>query len=164
LRVLGVDPGSSVTGYGIVDVARDGRMSCVAAGAIRARAASFEQRLVAIYDGLSAVTKDYRPNEAAIEAIFYATNVQTALKLGHARGVAVLALAHAQLAPRGYSPLEVKRAVVGYGRAEKEQVARRVCTLLGLSKPPQPLDATDALAVAICHVNTGSVDRLEIRS
>lgn len=160
LRVLGIDPGSTATGFGIVEVGRDGRMRALAYGAIRPPVKEFSSRLAGIYAGLERVIAEGGPAEVAIESIFHAENVRSALKLGHARGVALLCAAHAELPVAEYSPMEVKRAIVGYGRAEKDQVARMVGMLLGLGSEKTPHDATDALAVAICHVNASRIDRL----
>lgn len=160
LRVLGIDPGSTATGYGIVEVARDGRMKAVAFGVIRPAEKEFAGRLAGIYEGLGRAIADSRPDEAAIESIFHAENVRSALKLGHARGVALLCAAHARLPIAEYSPMEVKRALVGYGRAEKTQVSRMVSMLLGMGAAAVALDATDALGIAICHVNSSRMERL----
>lgn len=163
-RVIGIDPGSTVTGYGIVEARRDGRLCAVACGVVRPDAGPFAARLSAIYDGLKLIIAEHEPTEAALEDIFYAANVRSALKLGHARGVAVLAAAHAGLPVAAYSPMEVKQSLVGYGRAEKGQVGRMVCVLLGLAEPPKPLDASDALAVAICHIHGSRIRALELRA
>jgi crossover junction endodeoxyribonuclease RuvC len=155
VRVFGIDPGSHRTGYGCID--SDGRrLRLVLCGAIRAGAdASFPEKLVAIHRALSDVLAECRPQCVAIENLFHATNVRSALKLGHARGVAMLAAVEAGLEIIEYTPAEIKRAVVGYGRAEKAQVGRMVKLLLSLDAVPAPDDAADALAVAICHVHTG---------
>ena len=153
MRVFGIDPGSTRTGYGCVET--DGsRHRIVLCGAISSPAsASFPERLHEIHRGLAALIVQCQPDSVAIESIFYATNARSALKLGHARGVAVLAAAQAGLPVVEYSPAEVKRAVVGHGRAEKAQVQQMVKLLLGLAAVPSPHDAADALAVAICHVH-----------
>lgn len=154
MRVFGVDPGSERTGYGCIET--DGhRHRLVVCGAIHVTAqATFPERLRQIHDGLAALIRDAQPDLVAIENIFYAANARSALKLGHARGVAMLAAVEAGVALVEYTPAEVKRAVVGYGRAEKKQVQDMVRLLLGLAHPPEPFDATDALAVAICHVHS----------
>jgi crossover junction endodeoxyribonuclease RuvC len=151
--VFGIDPGSERTGYGCVDT--DGcRHQIVTSGAIVAPARdAFPQRLARIHRELSALLADCRPDCVAIENLFHAANVRSALKLGHARGVAMLAAVEAGCAVAEYTPAEVKRAVVGYGRAEKLQVQHMVRLLLGLRDPPSPHDAADALAVAICHAH-----------
>jgi crossover junction endodeoxyribonuclease RuvC len=155
VRVLGIDPGSQCTGYGCVD--SDGRRHhLVRCGAIRARAeARFPDRLAAIYRELTIVIRDCTPECVAIENLFHATNVRSALLLGHARGVAMLAAVQAGIPVAEYTPAEIKRAVVGYGRAEKSQVQRMMKLLLGLDRVPSPHDAADALAVAICHLHAG---------
>jgi crossover junction endodeoxyribonuclease RuvC len=153
VRVFGIDPGSERTGYGCVET--DGRRhQMVACGAIAAQAKDdFPARLARIHRELSALLAQHRPDCVAVENVFYATNVRSALKLGHARGVAMLAAVEANCEVVEYSPAEVKRAVVGYGRAEKHQVAQMVKLLLGLARVPSPHDAADALAVAICHAH-----------
>lgn len=153
MRVLGIDCGSRVTGYGIVDA--DGpRYHLVECGAIRVSSAEpLADRLLSIRAGLARVIEQHRPDVAAFENIFHAANVQSALKLGHVRGVSMLAAAEANLPVFEYSPLEVKSAVTGYGRAEKNQVEHMVRSLLKLTEPLDSYDASDALAVAICHVN-----------
>ena len=155
MRVLGIDPGSQCTGYGCVD--SDGRRHhLVRCGAIRASAEGrFPDRLATIYRELTIVIRDCTPECVAIENLFHATNVRSALLLGHARGVAMLAAVQAGIPVAEYTPAEIKRAVVGYGRAEKSQVQRMMKLLLGLDRVPSPHDAADALAVAICHLHSG---------
>jgi crossover junction endodeoxyribonuclease RuvC len=152
--VFGIDPGSERTGYGCVET--DGRAyHLVACGAITALAgASFPQRLERIHRELTVLLADCRPHGVAIENVFHAVNARSALKLGHARGVAMLAAVQAGCTVAEYTPAEVKRAVVGYGRAEKAQVQRMIKLLLGLATAPSPHDAADALAVAICHLHS----------
>jgi crossover junction endodeoxyribonuclease RuvC len=154
VRVFGIDPGSDCTGYGCVET--DGvRHRLVACGAIKAPAdATFPVKLLTIHTHLATQLQACRPDCVAIETLFHAANVRSALKLGHARGVAMLAAVAAGFPVVEYSPAEVKRAVVGYGRAEKHQVQRMIALLLGLTERPSPHDVADALAVAICHVNT----------
>ena len=154
MRIFGIDPGSERTGYGCVET--DGRRHrLVACGAISARPAdAFPDRLARIHRELSALLAECRPESVAIENLFHASNARSALKLGHARGVAMLAAVEAGCVVVEYTPAEIKRAVVGYGRAEKQQVARMIALLLGLDGPPAPFDATDALAVAICHLHS----------
>lgn len=151
MRVLGIDPGSDRTGYGCIDT--DGHSHrLVHCGAVRTPAgASFPEKLSVIFRGLSTLIAEHRPECVAIENIFHAVNARSALKLGHARGAAMLAAVEAGLPVLEYTPAEVKRAVVGYGRAEKAQVGQMVKLLLALDKVPTPHDASDALAVAICH-------------
>lgn len=154
MRIFGIDPGSERTGYGCVET--DGRRHrLVASGAIAALAGdSFPQRLARIHRELAALLVSCRPDCVAVENLFHASNARSALKLGHARGVAILAAVEAGCEVVEYTPAEVKRAVVGYGRAEKQQVQRMVTLLLGLDEPPSPYDAADALAVALCHLHS----------
>jgi crossover junction endodeoxyribonuclease RuvC len=168
VRVFGIDPGSERTGYGCIET--DGsRHRIVMCGAVGAPAsASFSEKLFEIHRRLGELLATCHADSVAIENIFYAANVRSALKLGHARGVAMLAAAQAGLTVVEYTPAEIKRAVVGYGRAEKQQVQHMVKLLLGLAAVPSPHDAADALAVAICHVHSqapvramaGAVSRL----
>jgi crossover junction endodeoxyribonuclease RuvC len=154
MRIFGIDPGSERTGYGCVET--DGRRHrLIVCGAVTSRSAdAFPARLARIHLELSALLLDCKPDCVAIENLFHATNVRSALKLGHARGVAMLAAVQAGCPVVEYTPAEVKRAVVGYGRAEKHQVQQMIKLLLGLSDPPTPHDAADALAVAICHLHS----------
>lgn len=153
MTVFGIDPGSERTGFGCVR--SDGhRHSLVCHGAVRVEAGSaFPDRLRTIFRALVAELERCRPDCVAVESIFYATNVRSALKLGHARGVAMLAAVECGVPVAEYTPAEIKRAVVGYGRAEKPQVQQMVKLLLGLDRVPTPHDAADALAVAICHLH-----------
>lgn len=150
VRILGIDPGSRTTGYGVV--AKQGnQLGFVACGTIRTTdKAPLAHRLHEIYKGLSDVIEQHDPGEAAVEEVFMATNAQSALKLGHARGVAVLAAVNAGLAVYDYTAKAIKQAVAGYGQAEKSQVQNMVCALLELDARPS-IDAADGLAVAICH-------------
>lgn len=153
MRVLGIDPGSRITGYGLVDQ-QGNRLIHVDNGAIFTdKAADFAGRLKLIFEGLTAVIVEYRPDEVAVENIFFSTNVQSALKLGQARGAAIVAAVHAGLPVAEYTALQVKQAVVGQGRAEKGQVQKMLKALLGLPEIAQE-DASDALAVAVCHINS----------
>ncbi|PYS38723.1 MAG: crossover junction endodeoxyribonuclease RuvC [Acidobacteria bacterium] len=160
MRVLGIDCGSRVTGYGVID--SDGA-DCVfvGCGAIHSKPSEpIADRLKCIYNGIVQIIRELQPEAAAFESLFYATNVQTALKLGHVRGVSMFAAAEANLSIYEYSPLEVKSAVTGYGRAEKPQVQQMVRSLLKLNALPQPYDASDALAVAICHIHSNRFHNL----
>lgn len=154
MRVFGIDPGSARTGYGCVET--DGsRYRMVACGAISSPPlASFPDKLHRIHSQLTLILAECRPECVAIENLFHSVNVRSALKLGHARGVAMLAAVEAGVPVFEYTPAEIKRAVVGYGRAEKPQVQQMIKLLLGLAEVPSPHDAADALAVAICHVHT----------
>ena len=154
MRVFGIDPGSERTGYGCVET--DGsRHRVVVCGAITSPArTAFPDRLMQIHGRLAALLEECQPDCVAIESVFHSVNARSALKLGHARGVAMLAAVEAGLTVFEYTPTEVKRAVVGYGRAEKPQVQQMVKLLLGLREVPTPHDAADALAIAICQVHS----------
>jgi crossover junction endodeoxyribonuclease RuvC len=163
VRVFGIDPGSERTGYGCIET--DGRSHrLITCGAITALPADgLPQRLSRIYRELTSLLHSSRPDCVAIEDLFHAVNARSALKLGHARGVAMLAAVEAGCTVVEYTPAEVKRAVVGYGRAEKQQVQMMVKLLLGLAAAPTPHDASDALAVAICHVHSEPQGGLKAR-
>ena len=159
MRVLGIDCGSRVTGYGVID-SNGADCIYISCGAIRSKSSDpLADRLKTIYSGIVQIIRELEPEAAAFESLFYATNVQSALKLGHVRGVSMFAAAEANLPIYEYSPLEVKSAVTGYGRAEKPQVQQMVRALLKLNAPPQPYDASDALAVAICHIHTNRFNK-----
>jgi crossover junction endodeoxyribonuclease RuvC len=153
VRVFGIDPGSVRTGYGCVESAGN-RHHLVTCGAIATPGrAPFAEKLLVIHRELSTLLGAARPDCVAVENLFYASNVRSALQLGHARGVALLAAMEAGVPVVEYTPAEVKRAVVGYGRAEKVQVQHMIKLLLGLPAVPAPHDAADALAVAVCHLH-----------
>ena len=153
MRILGVDPGSRATGYGMIET--DGmRHRTILFGAVTTSARRpFHQRLLEIFEGLDAVLRREPADVMAIEGVFHSVNTQAALKLGHARGVALVVAALRGLDVREYSPLEIKSAVVGFGRAEKIQVQTMVQLILDLPEAPSPDHAADALAVAICHAH-----------
>ncbi len=153
MKVFGIDPGSARTGYGCVQ--SDGtRHRLIAYGAIAIPAANaFPEKLKIIHVELAALIARHKPDCIAIENLFHAVNARSALKLGHARGVAMLAAVEAGIPIVEYTPAEVKQSIVGYGRAEKGQVQSMIQLLLGLSAPPSPFDASDALAIAICHLH-----------
>jgi len=158
MRVLGIDPGSRITGYGIVEQSGS-RLVHVDNGAIFTdNAQDFPGRLKTIFDGLTAVIVEYEPDEVAVENVFISNNAQSALKLGQARGAAIVAAVHAGLPVAEYSALQVKQAVVGRGKAEKGQVQKMLTALLGLPEVAQA-DASDALAVAICHLHSHGLAR-----
>ena len=160
MRVLGIDCGGAYTGYGVVEQNGSGSLHHLCSGAIRLSSREpLELRLKKILEGLAEIIQTYSPEEVAIEDVFYAVNVKSALKLGHVRGVAMLAAAQAGLAVVAYSPLSIKSAVVGYGKAEKSQVQAMVARLLELPAPPEPADVADALAIAICHLHTAGTLR-----
>jgi len=152
--IFGIDPGSDRTGYGCVKT--DGsRHTLVTCGAITTKAsAAFPDKLLVIHSRLAALLSECRPDAVAIENLFHAVNARSALKLGHARGVAMLAAVEAGVPIYEYSPAAVKRVVVGYGRAEKPQVQHMIKVMLGLQEAPSPHDAADALAVAVCHIHS----------
>ena len=150
--LLGVDPGSRITGYGIIRIERN-RAEYVDAGCIQLKDIPLSARLRLIFDQLSAVIRTHHPTEAAVEKVFMNRNADSALKLGQARGAAIVAAAALELAVFEYSPNEIKQAIVGRGHADKAQVQHMVKALLGLSQTP-PADAADALAAAICHGHT----------
>jgi crossover junction endodeoxyribonuclease RuvC len=154
VKVFGIDPGSQRTGFGCVE--SDGsRHHLVVCGAIvTSPRLGFPAQLLRIHQQLSALLAEHRPDCVAVESVFHAANVRSALVLGHARGVALLAAVEAGFTCAEYTPAEIKRAVVGYGRAEKQQVQQMVKLLLGLDEVPTPHDAADALAVAICHLHS----------
>jgi crossover junction endodeoxyribonuclease RuvC len=155
MRVLGIDCGGAYTGYGVVEIDSRGQLCCLVCGAIKlSPREALPRRLSRIFTQLGEIIAQHQPDQVAIEDVFYALNVKSALKLGQVRGVAMLAAAAAGLEVAEYSPLTIKSAVVGYGRAEKHQVQHMVTRLLDLPAPPEPTDASDALAIAICHLHT----------
>jgi crossover junction endodeoxyribonuclease RuvC len=154
--VVGVDPGTAATGYGVVQRNADGALSLVECGVIRTAARGpLAERLREIHLGLVEVIRRHRPAALAVEGVFYAKNVRTSVVLGHARGAALLAAALHDVPVAEYPPAEVKSAVVGVGRATKEQVAMMTMRLLRLREPPRPHDAADGVAVALCHCFRG---------
>jgi len=160
MRILGVDPGTVVTGYGVIDE-EDQRLFFVASGGISTSSKfSVSKRLKKIFDELTIVIEDYQPRAVVVENTFVAKNMQTALKLGQARGVALLAAEQAGLAVFEYTPMQVKLAVTGYGAASKIQVQGMVHKLLKLSRIPDSHHAADALAAAICHLHSAKMREL----
>jgi crossover junction endodeoxyribonuclease RuvC len=157
MRVLGIDCGTEYTGYGIVELLADDRLIYLDCGAIKLSPREpMSTRLSRISIRLHELIVEYHPDRVAIEDVFYAVNVKSALKLGQVRGVAMLAAATAGLEVAEYSPLSIKSAVVGYGKAEKHQVQQMVRRLLNLDQVPESPDAADALAIAICHLHTAA--------
>lgn len=151
MLILGLDPGLATTGYGIV-AAHDGRYEAAAYGKITTGAQmTHAERLVILYDAILELTAEFRPDTTAVEQLFFNTNVTSALLVGQARGVALVCLAKQGLVVHEYTPLQVKQALTGHGRAEKSQVGYMVQALLGLGQVPKPDDVSDALAVALCH-------------
>jgi crossover junction endodeoxyribonuclease RuvC len=160
MRVLGIDPGTLTTGYGIV-VEEDHKLFHVESGGISPSAKHpFPRRLKKIYEELEKIIGKHKPHIVVVEDLFVSKNIASALKLGHARGVAILAAMNAGLPVFEYSPLEVKQAVVGNGRADKKQVQMMVKALLDLQKVPHPADAADALAAAICHIHSSRLKEI----
>jgi len=154
MRVLGIDPGTATTGYGLVEEV-GGNLEAVAFGAVRTPAGQpMPARLQLIYRAVADLAAKWKPTGAAVEELFFNSNVRTAMSVGQARGVILLALADAGLTVAEYTPSAIKQAVTGYGNADKAQMQKMVRLLLGLAEPPRPDDAADALAVAICHLHS----------
>lgn len=150
---LGIDPGTAILGYGVI--VGESQPELVDVGVLETSPTTpMPQRLVALYDGLQALISQHQPDVMAVEQLFFSRNVTTAIAVGQARGVALLAAAQAGISVSEYSPSEVKHAVVGYGKADKRQIQEMVRLILNLRDLPQPDDAADALAVALCHVQT----------
>ncbi len=157
MRVLGIDCGTEYTGYGVVELLVDGTLRCCIHGAVKVSPRDpLPERLSTVFTRLSDIIREQRPDSVAIEDVFYAVNVKSALKLGQVRGVAMLAASSAGLPVAEYAPLSIKSAVVGYGKADKQQVQHMVTRLLNLETPPDSPDAADALAIAICHLHTAA--------
>jgi crossover junction endodeoxyribonuclease RuvC len=155
MLVLGIDPGTATTGYGLVRETADGNFAVVEYGVILTPAGMpMEKRLLLLYQRLMELLLLHRPDAGAVEKLFFSRNVTTAIAVGQARGVVMLALAQQGLAAAEYTPMEVKQAVTGYGGADKHQIQMMVQTILGLSEIPRPDDAADALAVAMCHLQS----------
>jgi crossover junction endodeoxyribonuclease RuvC len=162
MLVIGIDPGTAITGYGLVREEADGSLAVVDYGAILTPPDQpMYRRLRLLYQDLLELLHLHHPDSGAVEKLFFARNARTALSVGQARGVALLALAEQEVPLVEYTPLEVKQAVVGYGGAGKKQVQQMVRALLGLEELPQPDDAADALAIAICHVHSARMRALE---
>ena len=160
MRVLGIDPGTAITGYGLVEEV-GGDLKLVAFGVIRTPADQpLPRRLQLIYHAVSDLAEEWGPEASAVEELFFSRNVRTAMSVGQARGVALLALADAGLDIAEYTPLAIKQAVTGYGNADKIQVQEMVRLLLELAEVPRPDDAADALAVAICHLHSARLAAL----
>ena len=163
MRVIGVDPGTAITGWGIVEGDGDD-LKMVAGGVITTAAGTpLPKRLQIIYRELTEIVNQWQPELAAIEELFFSKNAKTALAVGHGRGAAMLALANANLPITEYKPLEVKQAVTGHGGADKKQIQQMVKLLLSLDDVPRPDDAADALAVAICHLHSARLRMLEYK-
>jgi crossover junction endodeoxyribonuclease RuvC len=159
MRALGIDPGSSMTGFGVVEQTATGYRH-IDSGVVRTRAAQLlPERLATIYAGILRIIDETRPDEVAIEEVFVARNSRAALVLGQARGVVILAAAQSGLAVAGYAPRQMKQALVGYGDADKTQVGEMVRRLLNLPGVPHPADVGDALALALCHLHHAAAHR-----
>ncbi|MBW7881551.1 MAG: crossover junction endodeoxyribonuclease RuvC [Caldilineaceae bacterium] len=153
--VLGVDPGTAITGYGVVGETQDGSFELLACGVIRTQAHEpMHLRLKEIFQDLTALIDEFQPDQIAVEKLFFGRNVTTAISVGQARGAILLAAALASVDVVEYTPAEVKQAIAGYGNAEKRQVQEMVRHTLGLAEPPTPDDAADGVAIAICHLQT----------
>jgi len=160
MRILGIDPGTIVLGYGLIENRRD-EISLVHAGAIKCKARSaMSERLLFLYDGLTEVVRIYKPDVMAVETPFVGENVKSALAIGKAQAIVLLIAARHKIPVYEYSPAQVKHHVAGYGASSKEQVQEMVKMLLDLDEVPQPHDAADALAVAICHLHSYKIKRL----
>ena len=165
MLAIGIDPGTAITGYGLVREEEDGSLTVVDYGVIQTSAEhAMPDRLVQIYQQLKQIISLHNPQSGAVEKLFFARNVRTALSVGQARGIALLALAESEISIDEYSPNEIKQAVVGYGGADKKQVQMMVQALLELEQVPQPDDAADALAVAICHLHSARMRALADRA
>jgi crossover junction endodeoxyribonuclease RuvC len=159
--VLGIDPGTAATGYGVVSGEPFGSLSLIECGVIRtAPRDPLAKRLRELYDDVRALIGRHRPDAVSVEDVFYAKNVRTTVVLGHARGVVLLAAEQAQIEIHEYPPAEIKKAVVGTGSATKEQVQFMVTRLLRLARSPEPADAADGVAAALAHIMSGRLPRL----
>ena len=164
MRILGIDPGYAILGYGVLDF-KGNRFSVVTYGAITTDSKmEMPERLRVLYEQLKNIIDEYKPEEAAIEELFFNNNAKTAILVGEARGVAVLACAEKGLSIGEYTPLQIKQSLVGYGRADKKQVQSMVKAILNLDEVPKPDDTADAIAAAICHGHSaGNKRKLTIR-
>jgi len=160
--VIGLDPGSAITGYGILNEREDKSLSVIAYGVLRTSAdADAAKRLQTLYEQIKHILVLHQPDQAAVENLFFQRNVRTAFSVGQARGVLLLVLAQAGISVSEYNPMDVKQAVAGYGKADKNQVQQMVKMLLGLQEIPRPDDAADALAVAICHIHSHKLKQMQ---
>ena len=163
--VLGIDPGTAILGWGIIKSTKEVTYKVEAYGCIKTdKWSPFSRRLEEIHKKLSKIIKKYRPDTAAIEQLFFAKNMKTAISVGEARGVAILSAVEANLAVAEYTPLQVKQSLVGYGRADKKQMQKMLKVLLRLKEIPTPDDAADALAVALCHLHSQRMAELGKRA
>lgn len=161
MLVIGIDPGTAITGYGLVRESEQGNLSVEDFGVIQTSSdLAMPERLLQLYEKLQEIIVLHRPQSGAVEKLFFQRNVRTAISVGQARGVALLTLAEAQVPVAEYTPMEIKQAVAGYGGADKNQVQQMVRALLGMPEIPRPDDAADALAVAICHLHSAQMRAL----
>ena len=161
MLVIGIDPGTATTGYGLVREDERGNLEAVDYGVVTTPSDwDMPKRLLAIYEQLREIIQQHQPDSSAVEKLFFQTNVRTAMSVGQGRGAALIALASSELPFGEYTPLEIKQAVVGYGNADKNQVQQMVKILLNMEELPRPDDAADALAVAICHIHSTGRERL----
>jgi crossover junction endodeoxyribonuclease RuvC len=161
MLVLGIDPGTAITGYGLVREDQAGNLLAVDYGVVRTPSKDpMPERLRQIYHQIYEIANLHQPDSSAVEKLFFQSNVKTAISVGQGRGVAILALAEAEIPVAEYTPMEIKQAVAGYGGADKYQVQHMIRALLNLEDIPQPDDAADALAVAICHLHSYRLDSL----
>ena len=156
MRILGIDPGLAIVGWGVIDF-NASKFRTIAYGALRTpQGLPTEERLALIYDGMKELFGTYHPDSMAIEELFFDKNITTGIRVAEARGILLLSAKQAGVAIQEYTPMQVKQAVVGYGKAEKKQVITMVTKFLGLKEPPKPDDTADALAIAICHAHSGA--------
>ena len=159
MRIIGIDPGTGIMGFGVIDTGPRQKMVLVDAGVIRTRPHQpLEERLIEIYDGLKEVIDESNPQVMVVEKLFFAQNVTTAMSVSHARGVAMLAGKQSGMEIVEYTPLQIKQALTGYGRADKNQIQQMVKTMLGLKEVPKPDDCADALAAALMHATSNNVE------
>ena len=154
--ILGIDPGLAIVGWGVIEY-KNAKFRTIAYGSLRTPAGMrTEARLKAIWDGMNELIEKYHPEAVAVEELFFTNNITTGIRVAEARGVILLAAERAGIAVREYTPMQVKQAITGYGKAEKRQVIAMVTMFLGLPKPPTPDDTADALAIAVCDAHSGA--------
>jgi crossover junction endodeoxyribonuclease RuvC len=160
MLVIGIDPGTARTGFGLVRLTQDGALNAIEFGVISTSSdLQMPRRLLHLFNDLNLLLQRYAPVSAAVEKLYFQRNVSTALSVGQARGVALLSLSQADIPVSEYNPREIKQAVAGYGAADKRQIQEMVRTLLGLESTPRPDDVADALAIAICHIHSSQTRR-----
>lgn len=162
MTVIGIDPGSAITGFGILEEQDDSSLKVIDYGVLRTSSKlSVADRLKSLYEQINQIIALHKPESGAVEKLFFQRNVSTAITVGQARGVLILALAQVNIPIYEYNPVEIKQAVAGYGKADKQQMQQMVKMLLNLQEVPKPDDAADALAVAICHIHSHKLNSLE---